>query len=82
MVVAGAQNKKKKGQRKTRVESGHVRPRRACELSCRRHYRRYIYNKSILFFFFFFFIIPVSYKFLFIHLCAQLLTLVVHAIFN
>jgi hypothetical protein len=60
-----------------RVESDHVRSRRACELSCRRHHRRYIYNKSILFFF-----IPVSYKPLFIYMYAQLLTLVIYATFN
>lgn len=76
VVVAGAQNKKKKGQKK-RVESGHVRSRHACELSCRCHHRRYIYNKSILFFLFLF-----RTNFIFIHVCAQLLTLVIYATFN
>jgi NADH:ubiquinone oxidoreductase subunit 3 (subunit A) len=76
MVVASAQNKKKKVRKKPHVESGHVLARRVCELSCRRHHHRYIYNKSVLFF------IPVSYRFLFIHVWAQLLTLVVYATFD
>jgi hypothetical protein len=80
MVAASAQNKKKKGQKKKlHVESGHVRARRVCELSCRRHHHRpHIYNKSVLFFYFFF---RKDFH-LFIHVYAQLLTLVVYATFD
>ena len=77
--VAGAQNKKKKKVKKKplarRKRPCPVPTCVVCELSCRRHHRRYIYNKGIFFSFLFFlsffhsYFVQISIHSIYVHSC-------------
>ena len=87
VVPASAQNKKKKrSKKKFHAESGHVQARYVCELSCRRYHRHSSSLQQKHSFFSLslslFYISSFSWSFLFIHLYAQLLTLVVYVTFD